>query len=228
MIGLDSDYTVQDTRLNLCIATASRTLESILGRKLSRATYEEFIATKTNSLSGYDLYGVGESGYLYAYKQVPLYLKAFPIDTTEDFKVYYDPAQAFGEDKLLDPTEYTLDPDNGILIIKKTVGSYKRSLKIVYTAGYQQTVDTVGGVVENLAGPPQEYALANSLPADMVQAALWQAQLVYDKQYGANLNVRESRGEGSTNSTRFVNIHAIAPEAMAIIAMHKRPRYFVI
>lgn len=228
MIGIESDYTSQDTRLQLCIDTASKTIESILGRKLSRATHEEYIATKSNSLKGYDIYGVGESGYLYAYKEVPLYLKAFPIDTTEDFNVYYDPQQLFGADTLLTAEEYILDPDNGVLIIKKAVGSYKRSLKIVYTAGYQQTVDTAGGVVENLNGPPQEYALANSLPADLVQAAIWQAQTVYDKQYGGNLNSRESRGEGSSNSSRYVNIHAIAPEVMAIIAMHKRPRYYVI
>lgn len=229
MVGIESDYNAQDIRLQLAINSASRTVENIVGRALSRRTHEEYLSTKRNSLHGYDVYGVGNSGRISVYKQVPLYLKHYPIDLTAAFEVYYDPSQTFSEATKLDPSEYIVDEVLGTLILKKPVNDYKRSLKVVYTAGFKDSVDLEGGIVEDItATPPQERALAPNLPADLMQAALWQAQLVYEKQYANNINVRESRGEGSTNTTRYVNIHAVAPETMAILVQNRRMKISVI
>lgn len=213
--------------MKLAIDSASRTIENLLGRKLSRNTHTEYVATKRNILSGYDLYGVSSTGRTGQYKTIPLYLKNYPIDTTEPFEVYYDPGEQYGPHTLLDPSEYILDAERGVIIIKRGVSDIKRGLKVVYTSGYQPTVDEEGGVVED-PDLPQEKSVASNLPVDILQAALWQAQLVYEKQYSGNINVRESRGEGSTNTARYVNIHGVAPETMAIIVQNRRPRHYVV
>lgn len=228
-MGIEPEYTAQDTRLNLAIGTASRTLENLLGRKLTYKSHVEYVATKKNTLKGYDLYGVSDSGYYGTYKTVPLYLKNFPIDEEQTFEVYYDPKEEYAESTKLTASDYILDAERGVLIIKKSVTDCKRGLKVIYTAGYEPDVDTANGVVyDDQAIPPQERALANTLPVDLVQAAIWQAQLVYEKQYANNINVRESRGEGSTNSTRYVNVGGVSPEAMAIVSQNKRPRYMIV
>lgn len=229
MIGVEPGYSNSDTRIAMAINSATVTIQNLLGRKLSKNTYTEYLDSKNNLLKGYDIYGYGFSPVFFEYKQVSLYIKNYPIDLTEDFFVYYDPNQVFGADTLVDPSCYTLDDEKGILIMKSPVNNYKRSLKIVYTAGYDGTVDTdQGEVFDAMSDPPQEQALANNLPADLFQAAVWQAQLVYEKQYAGNLNVKFSRGEGSTNSVSYVNLHGISPEAMAIIVQNKRYRNYVI
>lgn len=224
VVGLEDSYTAQDTRIQMAIATASRTIENLLGRQLSKQTHVEYVASKANTQHVYDVYGMSQSGYGTSYKPISLYLKNYPIDENEPFEVYYDPGERYEEGHKLQPHEYILDAQRGVLIIKRSVGSFKRGLKVVYTAGYEATVDTEGGVTPDPL-LPQEKALANSLPVDLQQAALWQAQLIYDKQYSGNINVRESRGEGSTNTTRYVNIHGVAPETMAIIVQNRRPRH---
>lgn len=224
---MDVSYTEQDTRLKLAISTASKTIENLLGRRLSMNTHVDILSTKRNTDSGYDIYGVGESGRMFKYKSVPLYLKNYPIDTTKPFEVYFDPSEQYPEGSKLRPDEYILDPERGMLIIKRPVGDYRRALKVVYTAGYEPTVDLDGGIVET-PGVPQEKSIQRDLPVDLMQAALWQAQLVYEKQYSGNINVRETRGEGSSNTTRYVNIHGVAPEVMAIIVQNRRPRHAVI
>lgn len=226
-IGIESGYTAQDTKIQLAINTASRTIENLLGRKLSKSVNEEYVATKRNILKGYDVYGVSDSGYFGQFKSVPLYLKNFPVDESEPFEVYYDPSERFNPDSKLNESDYILDAERGVLIIKKPVNDYKRALKVIYTAGYNESVDTVDGVVEN-PDIPQEKALSNNVPVDIVQAAIWQALHVYEKQYPGNINVRESRGQGSSNASRYVNVHGVSPEVMAIIAQNKRPRYMVI
>lgn len=226
LLGVEDSYTGSDTRLILAIDSASRTIENLLGRKLSKNSYTQLLDSKRNYKTGYDLYGHGDQGTFSVYKEVPLYIRNFPIDLHEDFNVYYDPNGVFGADTLLTVnTDYTIDSDTGILIIKKGVGDFKKAIKVEYTAGYENTVDTEGGVVYNpAASPPQEQAIANALPSDLVMAALYQSMLVYDKQYSGNLNVRYKTGEGANNNVGYVNIGAISPEAMAIIMQHKRLR----
>jgi hypothetical protein len=232
IIGVEAGYSGSDARFTLAIDSASRTLEQILGRKLSKNSYTEYLSTKRNMLKGYDVYGFGDAtsgGVYFQFKEVPLYLKNFPIDLNETFQVYYDTNQLWGVETLLDSSCYLIDAERGVLIIKTAVGDYKRSLKVIYTAGYANTVDTEDGEVLDLnASPPQEQALANSIPRDLVQAALFQSQLVYEKQYSGNINVRMSQGQGSTNSVGWVNMAGISPEAMAILMHYKRPRFAVI
>lgn len=226
-IGVEPSYTGQDSRIRLAIESASQLIENQLGRKLAYQSHVDYLSTKRNYSTGYDVYGIGASGRTSSIKSIPLYLRNYPVDETQPFEVYYDPMGVFDASHKLDPSEYILDAERGMLILKRGVGAFKRSLKIVYTAGLPLSVDTYGGVVED-PDQVQEKTVSNALPPDLRQAIIWQAQHTYDKQYSGNLNVRESRGEGSSNTTRFSNIAGITPEAMAIVVQNRRPRHSVV
>lgn len=224
MIGADDpDYTGEDARVKLINNSTTNTLENLMGRSLSKNTYTEYFDTKTNVTGFYDVYGFSQSGYIGRYKTIRYYLKNYPVDVSAGFTVTYDPDELIDGDTPLTNVDYTLDAENGILIIVKPVGTFPRALKVVYTAGYVSSVDTDGNVVYDVAAnPPQEQSVSYAIPQDLVQAALYQAMHSYEKSKFSNINVREARSQGGANATRYVNFYAIAPEAMAIIVQHKR------
>lgn len=216
----DPEYTGDDARISLVNKTVTATLENLLGRSLAKNEYTEFLDSKRNAIPYADVYGNSSSGYGSAYKQIKYYLKNFPINTEADFTVYYTANDIDDSNDPLTSDDYTLDAEKGILILNISTIEYPRGIKVVYTAGYDDGVDVSEGYEES--DTEAERALSDSLPSDFVTAALYQAAHTYDKLKFSNINVRESRGQGSTNSSRYVNIHAIAPEALAIIAMRKR------
>lgn len=210
----DPDYPEENAKIALINRAVTNTLEKLLGRCLSKNQYTEHFTTKSNGKAFYDIYGNSDSGVGHAFKQVTYKLKHFPVDLSQSFTVELITNAQVDGITTLTSDDYVVDTEKGELVILKAVnGQYYRGLKVTYTAGYDAEVD-----IEN----DSELALANTIPSDLVQAALYQAMHVYDKQKFSNVNVRESRSQGSTNSSRFVNIHAIAPEAMAIIVQHRR------
>lgn len=217
MVGIEAGYTAQDTLISQINATTTATLESLLGRTLTKATYVEYHNSKYNSTQFADVYGNGPNAYGYTYKEIKYNLKQYPVITDpEEFKIEYRPGFLIdGAEDILEANEYQLDEENGTFIVTRPVTNFTKGFKVTYTAGYE---------AEQVSG---EFALSPNLPADLVQAALWQSAHTYEKMNLSNINVRESRGQGSSNSSRYVNINAIAPEAMAIIVQHKR-RFFTI
>jgi hypothetical protein len=215
-VGIEDDYTAQDALITQINNSTTKTLENLLGRSLTRATYVEYIDSKANAFSYHDVFGTSDSGYGSAYKQIKYHLKNFPVIDSEDFTIEYRPSFLIdGQEDILAESEYSLDTENGIFIIEgRGTANYPRGLKVTYTAGFEATTDG-------------DSALSATLPADLVQAAVWQSMHTYEKYRLSNVNVRESRGQGSSNTTRYVNINAIAPEAMAIIVQNKR-RFFKI
>lgn len=222
-------YTANDARFNHCIRAATQTIEKLLGRSLTKASYTEILDVKRNNYNtGYDIYGSSSSGYLSQEKLITIPLKAYPIDV-ETVTVNYDPTRVFDVSTQLDSSGFSVDPELGVLTVHYLIGACPRALKVSYTAGYEATVDTDDGVEFDAdASPPQEMALSNNLPDDLIQAALIQAFHTFDKLNVSNINVKYSRGEGSTNTTAYVNIAGIAAETMAICVQRRRPRIGVI
>lgn len=212
IVGIESSYTQEDATLNSINASATKTLETLLGRQLTKQTHTEYLNSQNNSVRYYDVFGNSDSGIGQAYKEVKYYLKHYPVDPT-DFEVHYQPRSNIDGSTQLDESEYILDAEQGILIITAPTISYSRGIKVVYKGGFEAaTVNT-------------ETTISATIPADLKQAAIYQITHMYDKVKMSNINVRESRSQGSTNSSRFVNIHAIAPEAMAIIVQNKRRKF---
>jgi hypothetical protein len=227
LIGADDPgYTSMDAKVRMINASVTATLENLLGRCLTKNTYTEVIDSKLNAKHYYTLQGDISPGFAYEYKDVQYQLKNYPVDTNATFEVHYAPIGPIDGTTLLDPANYTLDAEKGILTILCLTGKFPKAIQINYTAGYSGSVDTDEDVTfDALADPPQEQALSYSIPADLVQAALWQAMHIYEKTQFSNINVRESRSQGSTTTSRYININAIAPEALGVIVQNKR-RFF--
>ena len=210
-IGVEPGYTAQDAKLLQVIQKATQDIEAVTGRNFSRNQYIEILDTATNYVVNYDMYGYSTSGYLTYGKLSPIRLKNFPVDETAEFKVYYDPQRRWTDEFLLTEEDYDLNPETGELVLNRNTTACKRSVKVIYTAGYAPT--TVDG----------ETALASSLPRDLVQACIWQAQHTYDKST-TNINSEYSGSVGKGDSYRYVNIHGLVPEALAIAVRYKRYR----
>lgn len=218
-VGIEDDYTAEDTTITRINNAVTKTLEDLMGRCLTKNAYTEYFNSKSNGRSFYDVYGYAQAGTGTAYKEIKYQLKNFPVDLAETFEVHYTPQGLVDASTILTEDDYTFDAETGTLIITKPVASYYRAIRVVYTAGYESTLDT-DATPAPTAG--DEEALSYNIPSDLVQAALWQAAHTYEKSKFSNINVRESRSQGSTNTARYVNIHAIAPEAMAVIVRYKK------
>jgi len=64
-------------------------------------------------------------------------LHQLPVDITKTFKVYEDYDRVFGEDTLVDSADYAVDPDSGILKFDYDTEDHFRSIKVIYTGGYE-------------------------------------------------------------------------------------------
>lgn len=215
-VGVESGYAMQDAKMLKAIAAATKTIQDIAGRNFSMNDYTEFLDTVYNSTAFYDIYGISSTGYASVANERGYTLKNTPIDLAETFSVYYDVNLKYGEDTLLDPSKYTLDPETGKLYLNFATVACRRALKVIYTAGYPST--TVGS----------ETALSASLPADLVQACVWQAQHTFDKMNASSINSFYSGTVGKSDSYRYVNVAGITPEAAAIAVRYKRYRGRVI
>jgi hypothetical protein len=220
ILGIDISYTGEDARLALFNASATKTLENLLGRPLTKAVHTEVLNSKSNSRGYYDVYGYNQGGTSSKFFEIKYYLKNYPIDLTQPFTVNYKPNLLIdGNQYLLADTDYSLDAEKGILTILIATGDHPRALTVSYTAGYDYTADPAN---------TSDLALSASLPPDLVQAALFQVMHLYEKSKFSNINVRESRSQGITNASRYVNINAIAPEALAIIVQNKRRQFRIV
>jgi hypothetical protein len=215
-VGVEVSYTNQDEKLLRCISSATLTIQSMLGRNLSKNEYTEIKDSVKNYVTGFDIRGYSDSGIAAYSDPRAIVLKNFPVDEDADFKIYYDINGRFDESTLLADTDYSVDYDTGFVWLNISTYQCKRAIKVVYTAGYESA--TTGS----------ETVLEASLPTDLVQAAIWQAQHVYDKNTSSNINSAYSASQGVTGSYRFINVAAIVPEAMAIVAQYRRPKVAVI
>lgn len=219
----DPDFTEDNAKIALINKVVTQTLENLLGRSLTKQTYTEKFTSRINQKLYWDIYGSSWGGFGTVFKPVTYNLRHFPVDPNTIVVTLFPNYVVDGE-VILEATDYVLNPETGELVITKPIGSsFWEGLSVTYDAGYEATQDQDLG-----EGATAEEALAYNIPADLVQAAIYQAMHVYEKQKFSNINVRESRSQGTTNFSRYVNIHAIAPEAMAIVMQHKRFRIRVV
>lgn len=220
----DENYTGTDQRTSLAIANATAIIEKVLRRNLTKQAQVEYLDTTQNFQMAYDIRGDDTSiefsqGTKYYYNQKVLQLKNWPIDLTAEFKIYYDPYYKFSEETLLSPEEYFLDPETGKLIIYRSTISYKRCIKVVYTAGYEATVDTeYGYVYDPLAVPPQEQALGLTIPFDLKMAMLYQTRFTFEMQDSCSGDLIRS---GNKMMPKAINMFAVAPETYAMLATNR-------
>ena len=62
-------------------------------------------------------------------------LKGFPVDDTEDFKIFVDSTRVFDVDSEVDTANYYLDAEKGIVDLFSLYTPGRKTMKVVYTGG---------------------------------------------------------------------------------------------
>lgn len=111
----DSDAQ-RDRLLQLAIVAATREIEGRLGRKFKLRKVTEYLD------------GTGVNA---------LFLSRYPVRSVAE--VYDDLSRVFGSDTLIDPSNYVVDSEQGMIRLFKDVGGFsrgRRNVKVVYEGGY--------------------------------------------------------------------------------------------
>lgn len=212
---MESTYTTQDARLKLELAGATATVEKLIGRPLGKNLYEEVFNCPQSYKTYYDIYGSSTGGTYSEAKVAFVQLKTFPVDTAEAFKVYYDPAGVFGEDTLLEATQYSLNPATGVLNLIGGFPAVLRSLKVHYHAGYELVPNPDDATDISLP----------DLPADIQQAVLYQTLHTHDKfNDNGGINSTSAPNCGKGKPSMYANTEGMSSEMLAIVAQYKKPR----
>lgn len=175
----DSSYTSQDENLLDAIEMTSLLFERITGREFDKKQRTEYYDSVENFKEVYNFTNYSSANIPLSYstatyftdKPYEIRLKHWPVDSVATFQLYYDPYKKFAT--VMDPTLYTVDYETGVITINAATYAAKKGIKVVYTAGYADSVDV--GVTENLLNPAQERSLGLNIPTDLKIAALHQA-----------------------------------------------------
>jgi len=65
-----------------------------------------------------------------------LFLSKYPIDANKPIQVWDSWDRAYASTDLVDPSDYFVDAENGIIKLDYEVGGSPGSVKVMYTAGY--------------------------------------------------------------------------------------------
>jgi hypothetical protein len=218
----DSSYTSQDDNLLDAISTTSELFERICGREFLKKERTEYYDSVANYKETYNVYPtdatisysdtVVSSGEPYQ-----IQLKCWPIDPLAQFKIYYDPSRTYTTELPID--NYTIDEETGILTINCATYAAKKGIKVVYTAGYTDSVDI--GVTENINDPTQERSLGLNIPTDLKQAVLHQAAF-YAAYIQASLCSSDNKPSLYVSNNSFMNAYKLTPTAMLLLDKYKR------
>lgn len=114
-------------------------------------------------------------------------VKAFPIISVTS--IHDDPDHAFGSDTLVDTSDYVFYEELGL--IERVSGNFntgKKSVKIVYTAGYEAP---------------------KNIPADLKQACILQAGFIYQRRMELGLKSVSLEGGGSVTHQKLGLLPAV-------------------
>ncbi|CAO3460816.1 hypothetical protein [Azospirillum argentinense] len=196
-----------DARLRGVIAAASSMIESACRQSFARTVRTEYHASRAAADVRYALHGDSEDSRYVTARPYTLALGASPVDASAPFSVHYDAAHAFGDDRLVEPRFYALDPATGTVTLHLATAYAPRAIRIVYTAGY-----AVG----------EDGTLSAALPDDLKQAALWQALYLWNKTKANAIGLDRPSAEGGTASAKFVAHGGLVPEALALCLPYRR------
>jgi hypothetical protein len=133
-------------------------------------------------------------------------LKAFNIDTNEQFVVKYDPLREFADDTIVPATNYTINAADGILMIRYAMCEAAQALQVTYTGGY--AANTEGN-------------LSDTIPVELKMACLAQVLHMFGKFTADNIGKIADTTEGRTGGNNYAAKMGLVPEALSLIARYK-------
>lgn len=220
-LGEDSAVTGQEVNMRTAIEVATSMAESIVGRSFLRQEVSDHFRSVKNYRSGYTLkfnpIDTPTGAPFFDVTPIKVYLKSTPVSNTHPVKVYYSVQQDFTEE--LPSTYYSVDYDEGSVLLKFPMEDANRAVKVTYTGGYLDSVDT--GVVENLSDPTQERSVGFSIPSDLRHAALVQASLIHAHIQASLCSTNEVDRNAFTSSS-FNETYKIHPTFSLLLSKYRK------
>lgn len=211
-IRQDVDMPDVDLRINSQIMLATMQLETALDCEFDYKVRTQFFNPSKAARFKYDLQGSNWSEY--GVRAAPMaqtfLLKAFPVDMTQPFQVWYDPLYAFDDQKLLDTGDgsFFVESERARLTLKIMTWPHEQSIKVTYTGGY--AVDSVSGT------------LTTSAPQDLKMACIVQTIYLFMRLQPDNIGMQQDRSQGKIGQGTFMTRGGITPEAATLLWRYKR------
>jgi len=209
-----------DTLIDGLIDVATEQLETVTGRFFSQQQVTEYFGTRRTFETGFDLSGVSELGTVLRVKSATFRLKGLNIDE-DTFDLRYDYMREWGDDTITSPSDYILDTENGTLKVLHGTRESERSIRAVYTAGYEPSEVTLEGADDPVL------TLSENIPAAIREACLLQVIYLRARRRPDNVGLTGDRSTGKGDS--FVQTMAwaakqgVTPEALGLVRHLKRP-----
>ena len=198
-----------DARIQRYIDLASSQIEDATQCEFDLRARVEFFATQDTRDLVYDFSNTqNEAGVYLTARRRRIVLKAVPVLASPAIDIRYDPNRVWGDDTIVDPANYVVAADEGVVtLIYPTIRS-AQALRIAYTAGYASS------------GSP--LTLSASIPAKLKQACISQVQFLFQKLAGDNLGMTSDRAEGKVPAGQFSTVKGLIPEVADMVSGYRR------
>lgn len=198
-----------DARIQRYIDLATRQIEDATQREYDQQARVEFFATTDTRDLVYDFVNTtNEDGVVLLARSRRIVLKAAPILASPAIDIRYDPNRVWGDDTIIQPANYVVDAEQGVVTLTYPTLRSQQALRIAYTGGYAS------------AGNP--LTLSAAIPADLKQACISQVQFLFKKLGGDNLGMSSDQGEGKVPGGKFSSIKGLTPEVADMVSGYRR------
>jgi hypothetical protein len=208
--------TAFDQNLLSLSGTSTSLLETYCRAKFAAQSYTDFFNTRYSKAYIYDLSGnySNEEGVLEQADVQRFPLRGYPVDTGEDFNVYYDPTRAFAESSKLQSADYYLSNTGNTLYLLAGTDNTIRGLKVTYTGGYTTTEETL-----TIGDTDIDYLEISGAPEDLKMACITQTIFLFNKVQEGNIGVV---GRDKHSPEYVSNEYLLCPEAQALVIPYRR------
>lgn len=206
--------TEHDQRIQLLLNTASSQITTALRRQLAGGQYVDLFRTVGSGRARYDWRGsTNESGQVYDVRRQRFVLTALTVDPAQPFEVRYDPRGVFGDDTVVNPELYTLEPEDGVLWLEAITQDALAALRVTYAGGWPE--DDAGTLSVALG--------ADMRFAPLRLACITQTVHLFSRLVPDNIGVDADRGAGTVPTGRFTTRGGLCSEAQALVAPFVQP-----
>lgn len=161
--NIDVGYTLLDDTYRMSIKSATSIIENFTRRKFTKQAHTKLFDTNLSFNMYWNTFG-DSSDIDDAKSRKDNYVRydlgSIPVSDSDPFSIRLDYSHEFPESTEIDPSDYILDRDKGLLFLKKPTVKGSKTLRVNFTAGYAS------------ATIASETALGNSIPDDLRMAAL--------------------------------------------------------
>ena len=207
-VPIRQNFSGADDRIQALIDLATLQIEEYTNRSFAKSAQIELF--ESYATGPYDPGQLGEfsGGLQRPVRNIYYVLSAYPLDEGVPVRVWYDPLGEFG-----DETELTGGRDffvvstskNVRLLVQWPTKAYPNSIKVSYTAGYEEDNGTL-----------------QATPDALKQACILQTMHLMNKIKQDSISVDEDRSQDGKTGSKFSVPAGLIPEAQNLVARYAR------